>query len=222
MAADELGGRLHHHVGPEVERALDDRGGERAVDHDQATVASRCGTDRGQIGNREQRVGRRLKPQQIGLQGGGHPGVGVGQIEHPHRPATLFHPGPGDALDGVVRIGGDHHRGADREPMEHAGGGRHAGPECERTATLQAAHQLLERILRGRALGAVVVALAGQAEVRRQHRGSVERITGLHRSPPVDDPRRRIEIVGQERGNIVAHGATVGERGSAHATDTAE
>ena len=64
VAGQQLGGAVDHHIGPEVERALQQRGGEGVVDgHVHAELVGAV-DQRGQVGHGQQRVGRRLQPEQ--------------------------------------------------------------------------------------------------------------------------------------------------------------
>ena len=64
VAAEVLGGRVHHDVGAERQRLLQVGSGERVVDHHQgAAVVGHLGDGR-DVDARQQRVGRRLQPHQ--------------------------------------------------------------------------------------------------------------------------------------------------------------
>ncbi len=64
VAADVLGERLHHEVGAELRRPEADRGGERRVNgHQRAGVVGHVG-DRGDVGEADERVGRRFEVDQ--------------------------------------------------------------------------------------------------------------------------------------------------------------
>ena len=70
VPAQVLGGRVDHHVGSERERLLQVRRRERVVHHEQRACLVRRlgqGTD---VGDAQQRVGRRLGPHHRGLPGG--------------------------------------------------------------------------------------------------------------------------------------------------------
>ena len=64
MATEVLGAAVHHDIGAKIQRTLADGRGERVVaSHQRAPVM--CEVDRmGEIGDAQQWVGRRLKPQQ--------------------------------------------------------------------------------------------------------------------------------------------------------------
>ena len=67
---EQLGERVHHDVGAEVERTLQQGSGEGVVHHRRHPPASSRRTA-GQVGYLHHRVGRRLQPDQIGALGGG-------------------------------------------------------------------------------------------------------------------------------------------------------
>ena len=66
MTCDELRGRVHHEVGAELERALAQRCRERVVDHDNRAALLRRRDQSRQVEHVEQRIRRRLEPDQIG------------------------------------------------------------------------------------------------------------------------------------------------------------
>jgi hypothetical protein len=65
VAAEVLRRRVHDEVGAELERPLVDRGGERVVDRDEGVALARH--DPRDVDHVEQRVGRRLDPDQLRL-----------------------------------------------------------------------------------------------------------------------------------------------------------
>ena len=64
VAAQVLGGRVDHGVGPEGERLLQVGRGERVVHREQGAGRVRDLRERADVGDRQQRVGRRLDPDQ--------------------------------------------------------------------------------------------------------------------------------------------------------------
>jgi hypothetical protein len=78
VSADELRRRLHRHVGPELERALIERGSECVVHAEDRSRLPRCGADDVQVTHRQHRVRRRLEPDQVGNAAHLDPTRGVG------------------------------------------------------------------------------------------------------------------------------------------------
>jgi hypothetical protein len=82
VPAHVLGGRVHDHVGAERERLLQVGGGEGVVHDQQRPRVVRHLGERGDVADAEQRVGRRLHPDDPGLarlHGGAH-GLDRGQV----------------------------------------------------------------------------------------------------------------------------------------------
>ena len=67
VAVQILGGRVHDDVEAQFERTLHERAGEGVVGHRDQAVLARDLRQRGQVGQLEQRVARRLDPQHLGL-----------------------------------------------------------------------------------------------------------------------------------------------------------
>jgi hypothetical protein len=128
---------VQHHVGTQGQGRLEDRGRERVVDEDQGARGV-GGLDAGrQVGYLQQRVGRRLEPEQEGAAAGrrdrgGVVGVDDAQVDatdgrqlaEPHRHA------------GVGGAGGDDH-GAHGHEVHHRVGRAHARREGDRGAVLE-------------------------------------------------------------------------------------
>ena len=78
MAAEVLGGRVHHDVGAELQRPREHGRGERVVDAEQrAAVVGDFGAG-GDVGDRHQRIAGRFDPHE--LRGGRHRGRDVGRV----------------------------------------------------------------------------------------------------------------------------------------------
>ena len=69
VAADVLRGRVQHHVGAQRERGLQVGRGEGVVHHQPGAGGARDVGDRGDVGDAQQRVGRRLAPDQLRVAG---------------------------------------------------------------------------------------------------------------------------------------------------------
>jgi hypothetical protein len=117
---------MHHEVGAQLERPLDQRRGQRAVDHHQRARLARSGADGRQAGDRQQWVGRRLEPQQVGVAGQVEPAPRVLDADACHAPPPLPDPGGGKTRDTLVAVVGEHHGRAGREEVEHRRDGAHA------------------------------------------------------------------------------------------------
>ena len=85
VAGQVLGHRVHDDVGAELERALEQGRGEGVVDHAEHAALAGGGQQRRQVGDLEQRVGRRLEPEQVGAVEGGQHRLGVGDVDPAHR-----------------------------------------------------------------------------------------------------------------------------------------
>ena len=99
VAAEVLRGRVHDQVGAELKRPLDQRRRERAVDHHQRVRLAARGADGGQVGDRQQRVRRRLQPQQVGVGGELEPARRVLDADADHAPPALRGAGGGQTRD---------------------------------------------------------------------------------------------------------------------------
>ena len=78
VSADELRHRLHGHVGPERQWTLIERRSEGVVHAQDRATLPRCGADGVQVTHRQQRVRRRLQPNQVGHAAHLDPACGVG------------------------------------------------------------------------------------------------------------------------------------------------
>ena len=114
MAAQVLGGRVHDQIGAQLKRPLDQRGGERAVDHGQRVRLVPCGADGGQVSNRQQRVRWRFEPQQVGVGGELEPARGVLDADADHAPPALRGTRGGQTRDSLIAVVAEPHGGTDR------------------------------------------------------------------------------------------------------------
>ena len=171
---------MHDQVGAELERSLQHRGRERVVDRDVRTLVVGGRDDRGQVGDLERRVGRRLHPHQRRVLAGLHHRVGVLDV-HPHGRHPAAHLQVVELAEAaLVRVPRHHHLLAERDQVEH--GGDRCEPARERQAApaLEGAERVLERAPGGVAVAAVLEVAAG--DVRRGHRDrGVERLVRLVR-----------------------------------------
>ena len=183
MAAQVLGGRVHDQIGAQLKRLLDQRGGERAVDHDQRVRLVPCGADGGQVSNRQQWVRWRFEPQQVGVGGELEPARGVLDGDADDAPPALRGTRGGQTCDSLVAVVAEPHGGTDREQVKD--GCDRAQPEANANSptALEATQHLLKRLpSRGRVI-ATVGPLGTELEVRRQDRRNVQRRPSARRRP---------------------------------------
>ena len=84
VAAQVLRGRVHDQISAQLERPLDKRRSERAVDHDQRIRLARCGADGREVSDRQQWVRWRFEPQQVRVDRDLEPARGVLMDELAH------------------------------------------------------------------------------------------------------------------------------------------
>ena len=199
VAGEVLGRGVDHHVGPELQRPLQQRGGEGVVDHDVGPGLVRRGDDPVEVGDLERRVGGGLHPHQRRVDARREHGVGVGDVDQRDRePATRLEVGQLHHA-ALVGVPGRDDLGALADEVEHGGDGGEAGREGERAAALERAERVLERAP-GRVAVAAVLQVAAR-DVRRGHRQRhVERLVGLVRGTPGGHRQR-----GRLQGRVVAH-----------------
>ena len=184
VAADELGRAVEGDVGADLQGPQEERGGEGGVDDDLGARGVRSLDEAVELGDADQRVGRRLGPQQRGAVAGAQRRVGVGEVD-----LGELDPAGGGALGeqhahaGVADRRPDDAR-ADRQRLEHRGDRRHAGGERGRLAALQGADGRLERLPRA---GAVLARVAVGAVVGRELERDGQR--PLRRAAPVHGQR---------------------------------
>ena len=109
VAAEVLGGRVDDDVGPEPQRLLQVRRGQRVVDHRPGAPLPGQRRHGGDVDDLEAGVRRALHPHHAGLvPPGGVDGRGVGQVGGRERkPAVLPHPAQ-QAVGAAVDVPGDH------------------------------------------------------------------------------------------------------------------
>ena len=95
VAPQVLGGGVQHHIGAEVEGALQVRGGKGVVHHEPRPGIVGDGSDRLHVGDPQQRVTRRLQPHQLGLRPDRRRHRGkIGRLgDAPREPLLAEHPG---------------------------------------------------------------------------------------------------------------------------------
>ena len=159
MPADELRRRLDGDIRAEIQRPLIERRREGVVHgEDRAGLAGRR-PDRGEVGHRQERVGWRLEPHEIGRACGANPGRGVLEREPLDRPAVAtlaLEREPDHALVPVRRK--DDPRRA-RQPGEHRRHGGHPRGERHGAALFEPTHDVFERLPRRCPVAARVPAL---------------------------------------------------------------
>ena len=110
VAAEVLRRRVHDDVGPEFERLLQVRRGERVVDDEPRAGLVRDRRQRRDVGDAEQRVRRRLAPDDLGL--GTHRGAHRVEVGERHRrvlePPVREHPRDQPERSAVRVAGQDH------------------------------------------------------------------------------------------------------------------
>ena len=78
-----LGGRIDHHIGPQFQRFLEDRGGKDIVHHDLGARSLGQLGDGGNIGDFQQGIGWGLDQEHLGIGPDRiFPGLEVGGIDH--------------------------------------------------------------------------------------------------------------------------------------------
>ena len=123
---------MHDDVGPELERPLQVRGGERVVDHQPGAVPVRDRADGGDVDDREQRVRRGLDPDQPGLVAPGGVDRGrIGEVDGAPLDAGAGEHLGDEAVGAAVGVVGDHDVVARSQEPEHGVLGRHARRERE-------------------------------------------------------------------------------------------
>src|SRR5690606_6266620 len=99
VAADVLGGGVHHDVGAERERLLQVRAGEGVVDHQERVVLVGQFGERGDVGDVEQRVGGRRDPDHARVLA---QGLGDARDARDRRGRVVHAPRGGDLVEQAV------------------------------------------------------------------------------------------------------------------------
>ncbi len=174
MAVDVLGGRMHDHVRTEQQRLLQRRRKKGIVDHQQRAGGMRGLRHVADIGDAQQRIGRRLHPHQGRLFGeaGGQRGA-VGEVDEIHREAAFFCPRVEQAPSAAVAIVRRQHMAAGRHQFQHQRHRRHAAGRDHRTGALlqfgqRVAEQVAGRIAAARIVVRALATEAIEAVVARQ------------------------------------------------------
>jgi hypothetical protein len=165
---------VHHDVGAERERLLQVRRGERVVDDDAPAAPVRHLRERGDVDDRQRGIGRRLHPDHARL--GAPCGLEracVGEVGRGPRDARGLEHLAEQSIGAAVRVGGDDHVIAGRQPAQHRVLGGHAAREREPVlGALERGEAHLERTARGvagaRVLEAQVLPNRRLRERRRQ------------------------------------------------------
>lgn len=210
VTADQLRGGVHHDVGAEVQRLLQQRRGERAVDDEQGIVLVGDTCQCRQVDHVEHRIRRRLRPDRARQRGS--PG-NVERVGH-CRQVTEVEPGdaqPPERLalaeqdrDPVVRSPGRDDQAAVRQVVEHRD--RRGQPRTERDR--HTAFEGADHVLQGRPPRVALARVAQRTAVpvrRRQDQRRVERITRLVRTP-----QRHCEGLRVQARTGVGHRASLG------------
>src|SRR5690606_20116148 len=104
MSADELRDRLHGDVRTEGERTLVNGRREGIVDGEDSTGLPRRSADNVQVNDTQQRVGRRLEPDQVCDATHTDVAIGVGYIKAMQVPAALLLSGFGESHDAHIAV----------------------------------------------------------------------------------------------------------------------
>ena len=169
VAAQELGGRVHHQVDAQLQRPLVDRGGEGVVDHHDGALRVGTGGQALQVEHLARRVGRALQVQDLqafvdrGLDGGLIAGVAERHVDAQGGEERVE-----QLVGAAVGVLDAHHPvAAAQQRQQRVGDRRHAGRERGGgSAALERAHLLLEGGDGGVGVASVDVAL-GLAERHR-------------------------------------------------------
>ncbi len=185
VAVDVLGGRMQHHVGTERQRLLQGRRQEGVVHHHQRTGLVRGIDDEAQVGDAQQRVGRRFHQHQLRLAG---QRLGqrtrVGEVGGDQGEVALLRQCIEQAPAATVRIV-RHHQGIARLQQcvqhqvdrAHAGGGDDAASAAFQFGQCFA-QQVAGRVAAARVVVLPLVAEAIETEVGRQHDRRGDRTVG--------------------------------------------
>ena len=151
MSADVLGQRVNHQVGAEIQGTGCDWRCEGGIDHQQGVMRLRDPGGARDIGNTQQRVGRRFQPQHARIFAHGVADrVQVGGVDRAHLDAE---PGQGVARElggaGVVGVADDEVVALAQMRQHHRGARRHAGGERDAGLGLFQHGQLVFELLRG-------------------------------------------------------------------------
>ena len=149
VAAAVLRGRVHDDVSAQGQRLLEVGRGERVVHRENGAGLMSHGREGGDVGDAQQRVGRRLDPDDLGLAGpdGGPHGLDVGdpgsRVLHPPRKSNLAQ----QAVGAAIGIGGNDHvvTGPQQRPDHGVLAGQTGGERETTAAALQCGEALLQR-----------------------------------------------------------------------------
>ena len=173
VPTDELRHRVHSHVGPERQWTLIERRSEGVVHAQDRATLPRSGADGVQVSHRQQRVRRRLQPNQVGHAAQLDPAFGVGHGDAMHGPPAAALASFSEPRDTLVAIIWQGHDRACGELIENRRDPRHAGGEGDRRATFEAADDLFQCLPSRRAVVARVRTALAQHEIRRRARRHV-------------------------------------------------
>ena len=166
-SADPLRCAVDDDVCAQRQRLLEQRRRKGSVDCEQR-VFGEPGSDCGDVGELQQRVGWRLQPDELGSLGGCDDRSDVRDVDVAQVDAScggaLAELGPETH---VQRVGG-HDDATDRHQIEHGGGGGDAGREGDRLAALQLADDGLKGLPR-------LVARSPVADAAARSKGAVQR-----------------------------------------------
>ena len=204
VAGEELGHRVQHDVGAELERPLDEGSGEGVVDDDRGAGLVAGRDEALDVGDLEGGVGRRLDPEEGRVVEGADDRGGVGDVdEQAVTAASLEVAELADAAE--VRVPRRHHQCVLADQVQHRGDGCETGREGQRATTLQGAERLLER--RPRRVRVPSVLEVATRDVRRRHRD--RRVQRLVHSCG-GRPACTTTVAGEGRRSVTGHGPNLG------------
>ena len=202
---------MHDDVGAERQRLLQRGGGERVVDHHEGSGIPPELRQSGDVGDAQQRVARRLDPQDAGglLFERRGDGVEVAHVDDAQADAPRAQDAGDQPVGPAVHVAAEQHlvTGLQNGAQQRVFGGE-SGRERQTVATALDRGELgLQRGARRVAAAAVLVALPQAADAvlrvrgREVHgrddgaRGRVERLTGVH-GAAVESPSRSGGLIG--------------------------
>ena len=214
VSGQQLGRAVDHDVRAQVQRALQERGGQGVVDGDAHARGVRSAGQQRDVRDLEEGVGGGLDPEQVGAAAHGHRPGAVGHVRQPH-PQVAARGGVGQqAPHAVVAARRGDHDGAGRQAVEDGRRGGHARGEGQRAAALQRPDGRLQRGPGGVAVASVVRPLAPGAVGGGERDGHAQRLAGRACAPAGDDGDRR-EVHGYATGSSTERGRQASPRGTA-------
>ena len=142
-----------------------------------------------QVGYVQQRVRRRLEPEQTGMLCSLEAAARVLKRQPDIRPATTFLPSSSQADDGLVAIVRQHDLGTGGQQVEDRYAGGQAGGDRDGDVVLEDAQDFLERLPRGRPVVAGIGAVADEEEVDASAGATFSGLPGVYAAAGESRPR---------------------------------